>query len=108
LFYDEAILHAKDGYLFRTDQLSGGSHIKKRSFVDPGSLVAGNRLVAFDDEKRQCFAVDSDSDIFFGGTPWTGRAFCQHSLSRVGAVERMFSTQSRAACNRKTEPRSRC
>src|SRR5262249_18671048 len=50
LFYGGAVLHAKDGYLLRTYWLSRGSHIKKWFFVDSGSLVAGNHLVAFDDD----------------------------------------------------------
>jgi hypothetical protein len=51
--------------------------------------------------------VDGDRYIIFGWTVWTRRTFCQNSFSRVIAIERMLSTQSRASCNRKPEPQGR-
>ena len=48
--------------------------------------------------------MDGDRYIIFGGALRTRRAFCQHSFSRVIAIERMLSTQSRASCDRKQSP----
>jgi hypothetical protein len=45
--------------------------------------------------KCRCFAMDGDGYVVFCRTPWT-QAFCQHPLSSVDAIERIFSTQSRS------------